>query len=94
VYSQHVPRLQVFLSHSIRSSGGRLGGTSAHGDPPMAIPFMITQEQSNRDNGLILMQDLHSTWTGSEQWDITHHQWRPEYQMPIWGHWSSLWISL
>jgi len=23
---------------------------------------------------LILMQDLPSTWTGSEQWDITHHQ--------------------
>ena len=26
------------------------------------------------DNGLILMQHLPSTWTGSEQWDITHHQ--------------------
>jgi len=25
------------------------------------------------DNGLILMQDLASTWIGPEQWDITHH---------------------
>ena len=26
------------------------------------------------DNGLDLMQGLPSAWTGSEQWDITHHQ--------------------
>jgi len=33
------------------SSGARLGGTSEHGEPPLAIPLMvlmITQEQSNR----------------------------------------------
>ena len=25
------------------------------------------------DSGLILIQDLPSTWTGSDQWDIAHH---------------------
>ena len=35
----------------------------------------------------------------SEQWDIKHHRvctfsWRPECQMPVWGHQSNLWILL
>jgi len=50
VYIQRMPRLTVFLSHSVRSSGGRLGGTSAHGEPPLAIPLMIfmsTQGESS-----------------------------------------------
>jgi len=50
MYIQHMPRLQVFLSHSVCSSGARLGGTSAIGEPPLAIQlmtFMTTQEQSN-----------------------------------------------
>ena len=44
VYIQHL------LSHSVRSSGASLGGTSAHGEPPLAIPLMIImtiQEPSN-----------------------------------------------
>jgi len=48
VYIEHMPRLQVFLSHSICSSGARLGGTSAHREPPLTIPFVTTQEPSNR----------------------------------------------
>jgi len=40
---------------------------------------MTFQEQAKAigvkvELGLILMQDLPSTWTGPEQWDITHHQ--------------------
>jgi len=49
------------------------------------------------DTGLILMQDPPSTWNGSEQWEITHHQyacWRLKCQMPIWGNRSGLWILL
>ena len=60
-----MPRLQVFLSHSIHSSVAILGGTSANGDPPLAIPlmiFMTTQKQSNWgvkvEIGLIFMQVL------------------------------------
>ena len=37
-------------SYTIRSSGVGLGGTRAHGEPPLAIPlmiFMTTQEKSN-----------------------------------------------
>ena len=30
MYIPYMPRLQVFLSHSVRSSGARLGGTSAY----------------------------------------------------------------
>ena len=51
VYIQRMPRLIVFLSHGVHSSGGRLGGTSAHGEPPLAIPLMIfmsTQGESSR----------------------------------------------
>jgi len=49
----------------------------------LAIPliiFMTTQEQGNLGSKWILdwfscrMQDLPSTWTESEQWDITYHQ--------------------
>jgi len=33
VYIQHMPHSQVLLSYSVHSSGARLGGTSAHGQP-------------------------------------------------------------
>ena len=36
-----MPRLQVFLFHSICSSGARLSGTSAHGETSLAILLMI-----------------------------------------------------
>ena len=50
VYPQRMPHLQVFLSHSVHSSGARLGETSAHAEPSLAIPlmiFMTTQESNN-----------------------------------------------
>ena len=63
VYIQHMPHLQEFLgSHSVFSSGARLGGTCAHGEPPLAVPlkiFRIEQKQSAvKVDGLLLMQDL------------------------------------
>jgi len=71
----------VFIFHSVRSSGARLGGTIAHGEPSLDIPLMIFMtNQEPKQLGvkveieLILMQDLLYTWNGSEQWDITHHQ--------------------
>jgi len=53
----------------------RLGGASAHGEPPLAIllmTFMTTQEQNGQWTNSHAAPP--STWTGSEQWDITYHQ--------------------
>jgi len=59
----------VLLSHSIYSSGARLGGASIHGEPLQAIPLLIcmtTLEPSNWgvkvEIGLILMQNLPLDW--------------------------------
>jgi len=46
-----MPGSQVLLSHSVCSTGARLGGTSAHEESAIAIPvmiFMSYQEPSDR----------------------------------------------
>ena len=102
VHSAHVPHSQVLLSHDIHSSGAGLGGTSAHGEPPPTILlmiFMTIQKPSNWGSKWRL--DWFSFLNSVQIWAVAHHtpsvcmfSWRPECQMSVWGHWSSLWISL
>ena len=67
----------VLLSHSIPSSGARLGRASVHGEPPLAILlmiFMTTQEpskQGQREDCTDFHEDLSQAWTGSEHWHTT-----------------------
>ena len=60
-----MPHLWVLLSNSVHFSGAKLGGTSTHGEPLLAIllmMFMTTQEPSNWGSKWrlhqILVQDL------------------------------------
>ena len=92
-----MPRLQVFLSHSVHSSGARLGGTSAHEEPPPAIPLMIFMTIGGEWTGSHAGLPLNLDWV----WAVGHHtpsvcmfSWRPKCQIPVLGHRSSLWISL
>ena len=50
--------MQMLLSHSIHSSGARLGGTSAPGEPPLTIPLIVFMQGVKVEIELILMQDL------------------------------------
>ena len=72
----------VFLYHSICSPGARHGGTSTHGEPPLAIHSMTDTHDHPEANqlgvkveiGMIFMQDTPPNVTRTEQWHITHHQ--------------------
>jgi len=47
MYIQHMPHSQVQLSHSVCSSGARLGEASTHGEHPLAILFHNHRSQAS-----------------------------------------------
>jgi len=100
VYIQHMPHSQVLLSHSVCSSGARLGGTSAHGEPPLAKLRITTQEPSKWGSEWRL--DWFSCRTspplGLDLSSGTPHTVSVHVflsaKCPLWGHQSGLWTSL
>jgi len=96
---QHKPPLWVLLSRSVCSSESRPGGTSTHGEHPVAMIFMTFQKPRNwwskLEIGLAFKQDLDHIWmVAHNTLSICKFSWGPECQISIWDPLWCLWIRL
>jgi len=90
---QHVP--------CSSASGAGLSRASTHEELPLSMPLEFIHDHQKVQAIGGQYGDFHARplGLGSKQWYITHppsvctYSWRPECQMPAWGHQSDLWIS-